>query len=182
MGIDNGVKDACATDSARWQAVANRDSAADGRFVYAVSTTGIYCRPGCSARLARREHVSFFDTCEAAESAGFRPCKRCRPEGAGVVERQGEAVARACRLLEDAEVFPSLETLSAAVGMSPHHFHRLFKAQTGVTPRAYGAARRSARSGSERASAARVQSPRLSTKPASMPTAVSMNRARTCWA
>lgn len=129
----------------RWEAVVRRDPRADGAFVYAVQTTGVYCRPSCGARLPRRENVRFFATGREAEQAGFRACKRCRPDGPSLAERRAEAVRRACRAIADADGPPRLEALARAVGMSPHHFHRVFKAATGVTPRAYAAARRAER-------------------------------------
>lgn len=132
-------------DAARFSAIARRDRAADGRFVYAVRTTGVYCRPSCAARPARPENVSFHPTCADAEAAGFRACLRCRPNAASLVERQAEAMARACRAIEAAETVPALADLAAAAELSPCHFHRVFKQVTGVTPRAYAAARRAAR-------------------------------------
>lgn len=133
------------TDLERWEAVVNRDRRAEGHFVFAVATTGIYCRPGCSARRPRRENVRFFARAEEAERAGFRPCKRCRPEGPSIEERHAAAVARACRLIESAEEAPDLATLAGAAGMSRYHFHRIFKAATGLTPRAYASAHRARR-------------------------------------
>lgn len=133
------------SDDARWDAVRRRDRAADGSFVYSVRTTGVYCRPSCAARLARRENVQFHLSCAEAEAAGFRPCRRCRPNEASLAERQAAAVARACRLIEEAEEAPSLEQLAAAAGMSPFHFHRVFKEITGLTPKAYSSAHRAAR-------------------------------------
>ena len=133
------------SDEERWAAVVSRDRAAGGEFVYSVKTTGIYCRPGCSARRPRREHVRFHATCEEAEAAGFRPCRRCRPDGPSVAERHTGAVAAACRLVETAEEMPTLDALAASAGMSRSHFHRIFKAATGCTPRAYAAARRAER-------------------------------------
>lgn len=124
-------------DDARWNAVRRRDRAADGTFVYSVRTTGVYCRPSCAARLPRRENVAFHETCAAAERAGFRPCKRCRPSEPARADRQAAAVAAACRLIEEAEEVPSLDTLAQAADMSRFHFHRVFKAVTGVTPKAY---------------------------------------------
>ena len=132
-------------DDARWDAVKRRDPAADGQFYYSVATTGVYCRPSCAARLANRENVAFHDTIADAERAGFRACKRCRPDGASQAERHAEAVARACKLIETAEETPNLDTLAEAAGLSRHHFHRVFKGLTGVTPKAYAAAHRAER-------------------------------------
>lgn len=134
-----------ADEESRWQAVVRRNPAADGSFVYAVKTTGVYCRPQCAARLPNRENVLFHDSPELAGRAGFRPCKRCRPDATSLLDKQRAAVTRACRLIEAAETPPSLADLSAAVGMSPHHFHRVFKAITGVTPKAYADAHRARR-------------------------------------
>src|SRR5262245_58632737 len=130
-------------DDARWKAVKRRDRAADGAFVCAVRTTGVYCRPSCAARLPRRENVEFHATCAAAERAGFRPCRRCRPNEHAPAERLASAIAKACRMIEPAEEVPSLDTLAAAAGLSRFHFHRLFKRVTGVTPKAYAQAHRS---------------------------------------
>ncbi|TGD96499.1 bifunctional DNA-binding transcriptional regulator/O6-methylguanine-DNA methyltransferase Ada [Methylobacterium nonmethylotrophicum] len=132
-------------DAARFAAIARRDRSADGHFVYAVRTTGVYCRPSCAARPARPENVSFHPTCAAAEAAGFRACRRCRPNEASLAERQAASVARACRRIEAAETPPALAALAAEAGLSPYHFHRVFKQVTGVTPRAYAAARRATR-------------------------------------
>jgi AraC family transcriptional regulator, regulatory protein of adaptative response / methylated-DNA-[protein]-cysteine methyltransferase len=134
-----------AHDDARWNAVEQRDRAADGAFCYSVLTTGVYCRPSCGARRPRRENVAFHASWEAAEAAGFRPCRRCRPNEAGLAERQAAAVAKACQLIEEAEEPPSLEALASAAGMSRFHFHRVFKAVTGVTPKAYADAHRAKR-------------------------------------
>src|SRR6185437_15101534 len=117
---------AWADDDSRWQALVRRDRGADGLFVCAVRTTGVYCRPTCPARRPRRENVRFFATCDEAGRAGFRPCKRCRPNEAGLAERQQDAVARACRLIEAADDTPHLNDLAWAVDMSPSHFHRVF--------------------------------------------------------
>lgn len=132
-------------DEVRWTAVAAKDRAADGRFVYAVRTTGIFCRPSCPSRPPKRENVAFYETAEAAEAAGFRPCQRCRPTGASQDERHAAIVAAACRAIEAAETPPSLDDLAAASGLSRFHFHRVFKAVTGVTPKAYADAHRGRR-------------------------------------
>jgi AraC family transcriptional regulator, regulatory protein of adaptative response / methylated-DNA-[protein]-cysteine methyltransferase len=132
-------------DDERWKAVVRRDKVAAGMFYYAVLTTGVYCRPSCAARLARREHVRFHATCEEAERAGFRPCKRCRPNEPALDEQRVSAVVKACRAIEATDTMPSLEALANAAGMSRFHFHRIFKAITGVTPKAYAAAHRAQR-------------------------------------
>ena len=129
-------------DDARWAAVVGRDPAADGRFWYSVKTTGVYCRPACAARLPRRENVAFHESRTETESAGFRPCKRCKPDQAALADQHAARIAEACRLIETAEEPPALDALASAAGLSRHHFHRLFKAATGVTPRAYAAAHR----------------------------------------
>jgi AraC family transcriptional regulator of adaptative response/methylated-DNA-[protein]-cysteine methyltransferase len=133
------------SDAERWEAVVQRDRTADGAFYYAVRTTGVYCRPSCAARLARREHVHFHVTCAEAEQAGFRPCKRCRPHEPALAAQHAAAVAEACRMIEAAEDMPNLEALAVAAGMSRFHFHRVFKTRTGVTPKAYAAAHRAQR-------------------------------------
>lgn len=133
------------SDDDRWVAVLRRDRTADGVFYFSVRTTGIYCRPSCPARSARREHVRFHSTRKAAVRAGFRPCKRCRPDAPPLAEQHAAAVAKACRLIEAAETLPNLDLLAEAAGMSRFHFHRIFKAITGVTPRAYAAAHRAER-------------------------------------
>jgi AraC family transcriptional regulator of adaptative response/methylated-DNA-[protein]-cysteine methyltransferase len=133
------------SDDERWQAVRKRDDAADGLFFYAVETTGVYCRPSCAARLPRREHVSFHLTCAEAERAGFRPCKRCRPNEPKLEDRHAAAVRDACRRIERAQDMPSLAALARAAGLSRFHFHRLFKAHTGLTPKAYAEAHRGMR-------------------------------------
>ena len=138
------------TDHDRWAAVVRRDPGAAGQFYYSVRTTGVYCRPGCPARRARRENVRFHGSCEEAERAGFRPCKRCKPNQPTLAERRAGAVVRACRLIDSAAngmgaAMPSLDALARAAGMSRFHFHRVFKAATGVTPRAYAAAHRAER-------------------------------------
>ena len=125
----------------RWATVLARDASADGRFVYSVRTTGVYCRPSCASRRARPENVEFHPSGEAAERAGFRPCRRCRPDRPSLTERHAAQVTQACRAIERAERVPSLASLAAGAGMSAWHFHRVFKAITGLTPRAYARAR-----------------------------------------
>jgi AraC family transcriptional regulator of adaptative response/methylated-DNA-[protein]-cysteine methyltransferase len=144
-GIMQTMARAFSSDDDRWAAVVRRDPGADGAFFYSVRTTGVYCRPSCASRRARRENVRFHPTREAAERAGFRPCKRCRPDQPALVERRAAAVAKACRLIETAEEVPSLDVLARAAGMSRYHFHRVFTAITGVTPKAYAAAHRARR-------------------------------------
>ena len=134
-----------ARDEERWQAVKRRDLAFDGTFLFAVRTTGIYCRPSCASRAAKRENVSFFSTAAQAEKAGYRACKRCRPDQLGAPDPQMQAVKRACERIETAEEAPKLAELAASAGLSPYHFHRVFKALTGVTPKAYAAETRARR-------------------------------------
>jgi AraC family transcriptional regulator of adaptative response/methylated-DNA-[protein]-cysteine methyltransferase len=150
-----GNRRVVALDEARcWRAVQGRDRSAEGLFWYSVRTTGVYCRPTCPSRLPRRENVDFHDSPASAERAGFRPCKRCRPQS---VTRDGATlVADACRLIDAAESPPGLAELARAAAMSPFYFHRLFKQITGVTPKAYGQARRAARLRTELAGGAEV--------------------------
>lgn len=129
----------------RWQDVVARNRKADGGFVYSVKTTGVYCRPSCAARLAKPENVRFHATPADAERAGFRACKRCKPDAASLAETQRALVTEACRRIEAAEEMPRLADLAKAARLSPSHFHRLFKAETGVTPKDYAAARRAMR-------------------------------------
>src|SRR5215510_11151741 len=118
---------AATVNDRRWAAVVARDPEADGTFYYSVQTTGVYCRPSCAARRARRENVRFHATCAEAERAGFRPCQRCRPHEPALAEQRAAAVAQACRLIQAAEDMPNLDTLATAAGMSRYHFHRVFK-------------------------------------------------------
>lgn len=135
-----------ASEAARWEAFIGRDPAADGRFVTAVTTTGIYCRATCPARKPKRENVRFYGTPAEAEAAGFRACKRCRPQGAAEVgSPHAAAVAEACRLIAEAEEPPSLDALARTAGLSRFHFHRIFKQATGLTPKAYATAERARR-------------------------------------
>lgn len=129
-------------EAERWQAVVDRDAAADGRFVYAVSTTGVYCRPTCPARRPRREHVVFFADPSAAERAGFRACLRCHPEG---VSSSVAVVEHIKQLIEASLTALSLAELGLATGLSGGHVQRLFKRATGLSPKAYAQARRAER-------------------------------------
>ena len=136
---------ASSRDEARWEAVVARDASFEGQFYIAVKTTGVYCRPGCPARLPKRTNVRFFDTRDEAERAGFRPCKRCKPDQPSLGELHAGKIAQACRLIETADEAPKLDDLAAAVGLSPYHFHRIFKLALGVTPKAYATAHRAKR-------------------------------------
>lgn len=118
-------------DQERWNAVLSHDSSADGSFLYAVKTTGVYCLPSCGSRRPQRRNVEFFPSAADAEQAGFRPCLRCHPA------ETRDSVAQACRLIESSDNELSLDELAAAAGLSRFHFHRLFKRQTGLTPKAY---------------------------------------------
>lgn len=135
-----------AKESARerryWQAVVTRDSTQDGIFYYSVASTGVYCRPSCPSRQANRANVRFYATREEAEAAGFRPCKRCKPDQPTRDAVNAAVVAAACRRIEDAEAPPTLAELAKESGLSPFHFHRIFKSVTGVTPKAYASAHR----------------------------------------
>lgn len=122
------------TEDEAWAAFERRDRTWDGRLVGGVRTTGIYCRPSCPARRPKRENVEFFPDGAAARAAGYRACLRCEPDD---VNREEVALDKAYRLYAGAEEAPGLEEVAAAVGYSPHHFHRLFKRATGVTPAAY---------------------------------------------
>lgn len=137
------MRDGSDEDEARHRAVEARDRAADGAFVFAVVTTGVYCRPSCPSRRARRVNVRFFADPAGAERGGFRACRRCDPRG---VERAPAAalVEAACALL-DAPDPPTLAALGARLGYSPFHVHRTFRAATGLTPRAWAAASRAER-------------------------------------
>jgi AraC family transcriptional regulator of adaptative response/methylated-DNA-[protein]-cysteine methyltransferase len=126
----------------RWQAVVERNSQFDGYFVYAVVTTGIYCRPMCSSRLPNRENVRFFNSWQLAEEAGFRPCKRCTPKTKNAPDYAVDAVLKACKMIEEADKEPTLNQLANAVGLSPHYFHRLFKKTVGITPKQYATEKR----------------------------------------
>ncbi|MEM0908884.1 MAG: bifunctional DNA-binding transcriptional regulator/O6-methylguanine-DNA methyltransferase Ada [Pseudomonadota bacterium] len=125
-----------------WAAVCARDPAMDGVFVFAVRTTGVYCRPSCPARQPLRQNVTFYALAKDARAAGYRPCKRCRPDEISTHQRDALLVEAACRTLQGAETPPTLKALAHEANLSPHHFHRIFKAHTGVTPKAFGDAAR----------------------------------------
>jgi AraC family transcriptional regulator of adaptative response/methylated-DNA-[protein]-cysteine methyltransferase len=129
----------------RWAAVANRDPAFDGVFVYCVKTTGVYCRPTCASRLPNPQNVAFHATWVVAEKAGFRACRRCRPNEVSREGLRAAMVAAACRRIVASEEPVPLDALAATAGMSPFHFHRVFKSVTGLTPKAFGAAHRAKR-------------------------------------
>ncbi|MEA2642607.1 MAG: AraC family transcriptional regulator [Chloroflexota bacterium] len=128
-----------ADDEQRWQAVLDRDSAAEGEFYYAVASTGIYCRPTCPARRPKREHVRFFSAADAAEAAGYRACLRCRPTE---ISAQQRLVAHVQHLLDTAESIPTLAELGRSMDVSPFHLQRLFRRATGLSPRDYARSRR----------------------------------------
>ncbi|MCU7247048.1 bifunctional DNA-binding transcriptional regulator/O6-methylguanine-DNA methyltransferase Ada [Pseudomonas koreensis] len=129
----------------RWAAVVARDPQADGQFVYAVKTTGVYCRPSSLARLPKPQNVEFFDTAQDAEAAGYRPSKRASKDQSEVAAQHAATVAAACRQIEASETLPALNDLAETAGLSTFHFHRVFKAATGLTPKGYAAAHRSRR-------------------------------------
>jgi AraC family transcriptional regulator of adaptative response/methylated-DNA-[protein]-cysteine methyltransferase len=133
------------TDAARWRAVQARAREADGHFVYAVRTTGVYCNPGSSARLPRRENVEFFDSAQAAEAAGYRRSRHSQADREVAAATRSALVARACLLIEASETPPDLGQLADQAGLSRYHFHRVFKAETGLTPKAYASAYRARR-------------------------------------
>lgn len=129
-------------DDPRWQRIVGRDKTADGHLWYSVLTTGVYCRPSCPSRIANPKNVRLHDSLESAKATGFRPCKRCNPDGPSIETENAALVANACKIIEESEEVPSLEELANAVGRSASYFHRMFKAATGVTPKDYGAAHR----------------------------------------
>src|SRR5215831_16034740 len=132
-------------DDPRWARIVARDKTADGHLWYSVYTTGVYCRPSCPSRTANPKNVQLHDTLESAKATGFRPCKRCNPDGPSIETENAALVAKACRIIEESEEEPSLEVLADAVGRSPSYFHRMFKGATGVTPKDYAAAQRAAK-------------------------------------
>src|SRR5712691_5236587 len=122
----------------RWSAVLSRDARFDGEFVFAVSSTGIYCRPSCPSRRPHRERVSFFQLPEAAEQAGFRACRRCHPRNARVMDSQIQMARQVCRIIKENDGEPiTLSTLSEELGVSSFHLQRTFKNIMGITPRRY---------------------------------------------
>ena len=129
----------------RWASIVTRDKAADGTFWYSVATTGVFCRPSCPSRRANPKNVQLHDSVGAAEAAGFRPCRRCNPDGISIDVANAAIVTKACRLIDDAVEPLTLTELAESVELSPHYFHRLFKKATGLTPKGYAAAARSAR-------------------------------------
>jgi len=140
---DQNAKLAYATEhDPRWVAVVARDIKADGTFYYSVRTTGVYCKPSCAARRARPENVQFHDTREQAEQAGFRPCK---PDQPALSEQHAAIIANICQQIERSETVIHLDALARSAGMSVYHFHRVFKAVTGLTPKAYSDAHRAKR-------------------------------------
>jgi AraC family transcriptional regulator, regulatory protein of adaptative response / methylated-DNA-[protein]-cysteine methyltransferase len=132
-------------DDPRWARIVTRDKTADGCFWYSVATTGIYCRPSCPSRAANPKNVQLHETLTAAKATGFRPCKRCNPDGISIDRENAAIIAQACRLIEESEEEPSLNDLAEAVGRSPSYFHRMFKAITGLTPKDYAVAHRAAK-------------------------------------
>ena len=145
-----------ASDNERWQAVVARERQADERFVYAVTTTGVYCRPCCSSRLPRRENVRFFSGADEAERAGFRACRRCRPHEPRAPHPLAHVVVQACRSIECASAPCDLEALAAQADMPSAEFRRLFKSLTGITPARYAKAVRAGRVRRELASGSAV--------------------------
>lgn len=131
-----------AADDPRWARIVARDKAADGCFWYSVSTTGVYCRPSCPSRTANPENVQLHGSLESARATGFRPCKRCNPDGPSIESENAALVAKACRIIEESDEEPSLEELADAMSRSPSYFHRVFKATIGLTPKEYAAAGR----------------------------------------
>jgi len=125
-----------------WSAVRAHDASQDGQWFYSVKTTGVYCRPGCASRQPLRKNVAFYATNKEAEAAGFRPCKRCRPNEGSQADRHVAAVERACALIQSRDTLPGLDELASAAGISRYHFHRVFKQITGATPRDWGKAHR----------------------------------------
>jgi len=139
-------RDGRALEARRWRSLMARDPAADGSFVFAVRTTGIYCRPSCPARRPRRDHVAYFTGPAAAERAGFRACRRCHPQEESMHDQHTTLVRQSCDIIAaSVDAPPSLATLSRRIGYSPYHLHRMFRRVTGITPRQYAEALRARR-------------------------------------
>lgn len=142
MTMDHQQQALITRNDPRWAQVLARDPEADGTFVYAVKTTGVYCRPSCGARPAKPENVVFYPSTADAERDGFRPCRRCKPLQVPLARQYAATITELCRLIENTERPPTLDDLAARAGLSRYHFQRLFKAHTGVTPNAYAAMHR----------------------------------------
>jgi len=145
MTTKNEMLAAATVSDPRWVSVVARDRGADGKFFYSARTTGVYCRPSCAARTPKPENVAFHLTKADAERAGFRPCKRCKPDQPSLAEQHAAKVAELCRFIESAEHLPTLDELAERAGLSAYHLHRVFKDITGLTPKAYAAAHRAKR-------------------------------------
>ncbi|WP_197893552.1 bifunctional DNA-binding transcriptional regulator/O6-methylguanine-DNA methyltransferase Ada [Variovorax sp. PBL-H6] len=145
MSNANEIRALQTVSDPRWATVVARDAAADGQFFYSVRSTGVYCRPSCGARQPRPENVAFHATAADAERAGFRPCRRCKPDQPARAAQQAALVAELCRFIENADEAPTLSELAERAGLSSFHLHRIFKEATGLTPKAYAAAHRARR-------------------------------------
>lgn len=145
MSTITETRAAATASDPRWASVVSHDARADGRFFYSVRTTGVYCRPSCPARAPRPENVAFHASTAEAEQAGFRPCKRCKPDQPSLAAQNATMVAQLCRYIESAEQPPSLAELARHAAMSTFHLHRVFKSVTGLTPKAYAGAHRARR-------------------------------------
>lgn len=133
------------TDGDRWMAVCENNADADGFFYYAVLTTGIYCRPSCRSKVPNRDNVHYFLSCDEAEAAGYRACKRCVPRASSTAEETEKKIVRACRIIEESDTSVTLDQLAKQVHLSPYHFHRLFKKIVGITPKQYASRHQSQR-------------------------------------
>jgi AraC family transcriptional regulator of adaptative response/methylated-DNA-[protein]-cysteine methyltransferase len=143
--MDTNQNDLFNTTQTRWEAVLQKDPAADEQFFFAVKSTGIFCRPTCKSRLPNQQNVLFFDTFQEAEAAGFRPCKRCQPKQPDFPQENAKRMIKACEMMEQAEKCPTLQELADYVGLSPFYFQRLFRETVGVTPKQYFIQKRSER-------------------------------------
>lgn len=165
-------------DDPRWARVVARDKAADGDFWYSVSTTGVYCRPSCPSRTANPRNIQLHDSLQSAKATGFRPCRRCNPDGPSIETENAALVAKACRIIEESEAEPSLEQLADAIGLSPCYFHRVFKATAGLTPKDYAAAYHAKKV--RECLPAAIPSPKRSMAPASIRAGVFTRNRRAC--